>query len=561
MRALIHRFHRIHQRSRIWLITAITIMVLVLNLSPLQAQQSEVVANRIDGFPVALDGNVLFRVRQGIPGTASAQERANIISNRILQVANDNAIAPDSIRVEDRDNDSLVFAGDTVLLTVGERDRVGDLSREATAEKTVQAIKPAVIQYRKDRSFDQIVRSILYGVLSTAAFIAFLILLQRLVAYLLVRIRATRRAGRLDLRFQNYQLIGSTAMGYLLSGVVRFFRLILILSAFLLYVPFVLSLYPTTRPLGQSILNDIGNSVYQTVNAVVNYLPSLIMIIIIAVLTHYIIQFSNLVISELGREDSFTWFYPEWVEPTQRLAALMILAIAGIVIAPLLPGFNSPAFQGISLFLGALFTLGSSSTVANALSGTILIYTRAFRIGDVIRIGDILGEVTEKSLFVTRILTFKREIITIPNAVVLNSNVVNFKAVSRESKIPVVLYTTVTLGYDVPWRKIHQVMIEAAKATPGILSDPSPFVLQKGLNDFNVSYELNAHSDRADIMPFVYSELHENIQDYCNQAGIEILSPAFTALRDGNHSTIPADYLPENYTSPGFQIQNQNNHS
>jgi small-conductance mechanosensitive channel len=299
--------------------------------------------------------------------------------------------------------------------------------------------------------------------------------------------------------------------------------------------------------------------VSQLFSTFVQYLPNFAIIVLIAFLTYYIIQFAKLVIIELGRDDAYPWFYPEWIAPTNRLAIMLLVAIACIVSAPYLPGFNSPAFQGVSLFLGALLTLGSSSAVANAIAGVILIYTRAFRIGDIIRLGETTGEVVEKSLFVTRILTFKREVITIPNASVLNSNVVNFNAASRGFNHFLVLYTTVTLGYDIPWRKIHEVLIQAANATSGILSEPHPFVLQKALNDFNVAYELNAYSDRPDAMPIIYSELHQNIQDYCNEAGIEILSPTYSSLRDGNHSTIPNNYLPDDYTSPSFQVHTQTN--
>jgi small-conductance mechanosensitive channel len=464
--------------------------------------------------------------------------------------------------VENRDKDSIVLAGDTVLLTLGDSDRMGDLSREATADKSVQTIKSAVIQYRKDRSFERIVQSLFYAALSTFALIIFLVLLLRVVARQLVRIRAARQADVLEFRIQGHQILGSTAMGYLLSGLIKFLRLTLILVSFYLYIPFVLSLFPTTRAIGQSLLNDSANRFNQVLSACIEYLPDLLLIGLIWVLTYYVIQFVHLIISELGRDNAYTWFYPEWIRPTQRLATLILLAISLIIMAPLLPGFNSPAFQGVSLFLGALLTLGSSSAVANGIAGIILIYTRAFRIGDIVRIGDTIGEVTEKTLFVTRVLTFKRETITIPNALVLNSSVVNFNAASRDSQIPVMLYTTVTLGYDVPWRKIHEVLIEAAKTTPGLATNPHPFVLQKALNDFNVSYELNAYCDRPDIMlELIYSQLHQNIQDYCNQAGIEILSPTFTALRDGNHSTMPADYLPSDYTAPSFNIRSQNSHS
>lgn len=444
MNALIYCFHFIHRRSQSWLILSITIVFLTIIVHPVHAQQSSPLGNQVDGYPVALDGNVLFHVRQGISGVASAEERANIINGRLTSVANDDSISPEVIRVEEQEDTSVVFAGDTVLFTVRESDRVGDQSRQATAAKSVQIMQPAVIQYRQDRSVEQIVQGIIFAVLSTIALMGFLVLLQRFISRLLIKIRAARRADALDFRIQDLQLLGSNATGYLLSGIVRILRLVFILVSFYLYTPFVLSQFPATRSIGKSIFNDIAYRINQLATTFVQILPNLAIIAIIAVLTYYIIQFAKLVITELGRDDAYPWFYPEWIQPTNRLATILLVAIACIVAVPYLPGFNSPAFQGISLFLGALFTLGSSSAVANAIAGVILIYTRAFRIGDIIQIGETIGEVLEKSLFVTRLLTFKKEVITVPNASVLSSNVINFNAISRESNNYLVLHTTIT---------------------------------------------------------------------------------------------------------------------
>jgi small-conductance mechanosensitive channel len=378
-----------------------------------------------------------------------------------------------------------------------------------------------------------------------------------LSARLLNRVTAASRAHILRVRFHNMQIFGSNATGYLLGGLIRLGRLVLILLSLYLYIPFVLSQFQTTEALGDSLLQDIAHRINLLAEGFVGYLPNLVIIFLIGFTAYYFIGFLEKIIAELGRETVYAWFYPEWVQPTIRLMTFLVIAIACVVASPYLPGFGSPAFQGISIFVGALLTLGSSSAVSNAVSGIILIYTRAFQLGDLIRIGEVTGTVSEKSLFVTRLLTPKKEIITIPNLSVLNNNVTNYSAISRESKGCLVLYTTITLGYDAPWRQVHEVLTAAAKATSQIVSEPRPFVLQTSLNDFHVSYQLNAYTNRPDLMPAIYSELHQNIQDYCNQAGIEILSPGFSALRDGNHTTIPAAYLPEDYRSPGFVVQNQ----
>ncbi|MGB3201179.1 MAG: mechanosensitive ion channel family protein [Nodosilinea sp.] len=522
--------------------------------SPVPSQA--VVGNIVDGFPVVLNGEPLFYVKQGIEGVTSAEERAAIITQRVGAIAANSDLEPATIRAAIEENQSVVRVGDAVLFTVREVDAEAyDQSHPELATEAVERIQQGIIDYREQRSIRRIVTNIGLTLISTTA--VFLVLRgilfgsSKLFAY----IQQRRNDDTLAIQVQSVQVLGSGATSYLLAGLVRLLRLGLILVALYLYIPFVLSQFPATAEFGDSLLQNMAFRLSLLAQSFVAYLPELAMIGMIAVITHYVIEFARQVIVELGRHDVYPWFYPEWVQPTVRLAILLIVAIAIVVAGPYLPGFGSPAFQGISIFLGALLTLGSSSAVANALSGIILIYTRAFQLGDFIRIDEVVGEVQDKSLFVTRVLTPKRETVTIPNASVLNSNVTNYSAVCRESQKFLLLYTTITLGYDLPWRKVHEVLIEAAKATPDITSTPEPFVLQTALNDFNVSYQLNAYTAFPQKMPAIYSHLHQNIQDFCNAADIEILSPTFSALRDGNHSTRPPAYLPADYVAPPFVVQ------
>jgi small-conductance mechanosensitive channel len=252
---------------------------------------------------------------------------------------------------------------------------------------------------------------------------------------------------------------------------------------------------------------------------------------------------------------SIPGFYPEWAEPTYRLLTYLVFALSAAIIFPYLPGSSSPSFQAVSLFLGALVSLGATAAVSNIVAGFILVYTRAFRVGDRVSIADAVGIVEEKMLLVTRIRTFENVLVTIPNATLLNSNITNYSALLRDSQAPLMLPATISLGYEVPWRKVHETLIAAALATPDVLSDPPPFVLQTALNDFYISYELKVFICKPEDIPLICSALHQNIQDKCNQAGIEICSPHYSALRDGNHSTIPAQYLPKDYQAPGFHVQ------
>ncbi|RZM79837.1 mechanosensitive ion channel family protein [Leptolyngbya iicbica LK] len=521
------------------------------------------ISNEVDGYPVMLNNKIIFRVREGVGSVATPEERANIIEQRLVNIAETTDLTADDIRLKSGERQTIILAGDTVLLTVSETDAQAydESTHPELAEMAADIIRTALTEYRNDRSVQGQAVSIIATVVSTIALLIFLRGLFFIASKLLVRIRAQRQAGTLLLHVGSLPLLEAGATAYVLTSLVKFFRIFLVLVALYIYVPFVLSQFPATEVLGDSILQDIASRINGLVQAFVVYLPKLAMVVVIAVIAYYAMKLAQQIIAELGRPGAYPWFYEEWIQPTNRLAMFLIIAIAMVMAGPYLPGFGSPAFQGVSIFIGALLTLGSSSAVSNALAGLILIYTRAFQLGDFIRINETIGNVQDKSLFVTRVLTPKQETVTIPNASVLNSNVVNYSAICRESDGYLLLYTTITLGYDLPWRKVHAVLVEAAKATNHIVSTPEPFVLQTNLNDFNVSYQLNAYTSLPTKMPRIYSELHQNIQDKCNEADIEILSPHFSSLRDGNHSTIPADYLPDDYTSPGFVLQNPSNHS
>jgi small-conductance mechanosensitive channel len=282
-------------------------------------------------------------------------------------------------------------------------------------------------------------------------------------------------------------------------------------------------------------------------------LPNLVVIAVIALITYYLFRLLRLISGEVRKgELKIPGFYPDWAEPTEKLVRMLLLALALIVAFPYFPGSKSPAFQGISIFLGVLLSLGSSSAVANAIAGVILTYMRSFLVGDWVQIGNTTGEIIEKTLLVTRVLTPKAEIITIPNAMVMSESVKNYSVEAKKSGV--IFHITVTIGYDAAWRTVHQLLISAALATEHVRQQPSPFVLQTRLDDFYVAYELNAYTDIPREMLSIYSDLHKNIQDKFNEAGVEICSPHFSSLRDGNVIAIPEPYIKPDYQAPVFRV-------
>jgi small-conductance mechanosensitive channel len=247
---------------------------------------------------------------------------------------------------------------------------------------------------------------------------------------------------------------------------------------------------------------------------------------IIVLITVYVLKLTRLFFNEIEKGTlTLKGFYPEWAQPSYRISRLLVIAFAAVVAFPYIPGSESPAFKGISIFLGVLFSLGSTSFIANILAGYALTYRRVFKIGDRVKISDFIGDVVETKLQVTHLRTIKNEEIIVPNSMIVNSHVINYSSLAREKGL--ILHTSVTIGYDAPWRQVHAMLLMAAEKTPGLLREPPPFVLQKSLDDFYVNYELNVYTDNPLEMARLYSELHQNIQDAFNEYGVQIMSPSY----------------------------------
>jgi small-conductance mechanosensitive channel len=272
--------------------------------------------------------------------------------------------------------------------------------------------------------------------------------------------------------------------------------------------------------------------------AAIDYLPNLLTIIVILVLMRFLIHFIGMIFEGIkSKRIRIPNFYPEWAGPSFGIIKLMIFVLTAVIIFPYLPGSSSPAFQGITIFIGLLVSLGSTTAVSNVIAGTVLTYTRAFKVGDQVEIADTRGRVVERSTFVTRIQTLKNVIVSVPNSMVLNNNIVNYS--KNMGKSGLLVHTSIIIGYDVPWQTVNKLLTAAAGKTEHINEEPEPFVLQTSLEDSYVSYEINGWTQKPELLPKVYSNLHANILDEFHGQNVEITSPHYRATRDGNPSTIP----------------------
>ncbi len=532
------------------------------SLPPLQATASAATpsptvdvskATPLPGAPVEVGGEVLFYVRERL-GSLPPAERAALISKRINDLAT-NPFAPAvELQLAESDDGTDIMAGDEILLTVTDRDAAAvGLDRQVAANRVAGAIQEAIMRTRQQYTPQaRAVRALeVLGILAVLVLALYLL-------NLLFR-RMGRSIDALPTEEGRIPVLGRTTLyrsgGWkrTLKHLLSLLRVVVFLAVIFFVAPVVLSLIPATAKVAKQLLALVFAPLEAMWAWVVDYESSLITVLVIVLVTYLLYRIVHFFFREISQGTiRLGGFDPEWAPFTGKIVSFLLIIGAVIITFPYLPGSDSEAFRGISVFLGILFTLSSTAAVANVVAGVIQTYTGAFRVGDVVKIGETTGFVTEKRLLTTRVRTFKNEEVSLPNGMVLNANVVNYTTMARGEGL--VLYTTVTIGYDVPWRQVQDLLIAAALATPDILPEPAPFVLQTSLNDYHISYQLNCWTRNPERMPRLYSGLHQNIQDKFNQAGVEIMSPAFSALRDGNTVTIPAGHRPDGYEPPSFRI-------
>lgn len=506
------------------------------------------------GAPVEIDGRNILVVYAPVGGF-STEERADHIRGRILAIAKANDLPVSVIHAEDRGPWEEILAGENLIMGVTEYDaRIAGHPRALLASEDAEVIRQAVTRYRQEHTWHNVLRGLMYFVISTVALVLILFILFRI--YRAMRARLDKWS-QLPESEEELKSVSARALRYIGRGsfeICRAFGVLVLLTLLQFYVMLILGFFPATRSTSGRISEWVLSAMANLGRHFLDYLPNMFVVGLICLIAYYLIRLNHYVFGEIrdGRL-KVQGFYPEWADPTAKIVHVIIVAATAIVVFPYVPGSSSPAFQGITVFLGILLSLGSSSAVAHAIAGIILTYMRSFHVGDFVRFGEHVGEIVEKTILATRIRTQKREIVTIPSGSVLGGIVVNYSAEARKRGI--ILHTRVTIGYNAPWKKVHELLIAAALATEDILPAPPPFVLQASLDDFYVSYELNAFTSAPQKMQILYSELHQNIQDKFNVAGIEINSPHYASLRDGNRVALPEEYLPSNYKAPSFNVE------
>lgn len=518
-----------------------------------QRQRIDSLRRTTKGVPVIVDGDTLFYFYAKRGGYTPAK-RAEDASSYIEEVGKRLTMKPDSVWIDRSDIISDIMYKDKVLFSVTDMDALWyGVTRDSLSAELRTVVVHKLEVMKSEYGAFQLVRRIGYLLLILVA----QYFLFRLTIWLFRKLRDRIPQFKLKpFMFRGIELIDiprQVKVLVFISGVLKYVVMALQL---LVSVPLIFAIFPQTEGFAYKLLGYIWSPVKTILMGIVDYIPNLFTIIVI----WYVIKSLVRLLHYLAREVeagrlNLGGFYPDWAMPTYHIIRFMLYAFMVAMIYPYLPGSQSGVFQGVSVFVGLIISLGSSTVMGNIIAGLVITYMRPFKLGDRIKLNDTTGDIIEKTPLVTRIRTPKNEVVTVPNSFIMSSHTVNYSASARDYGL--IIHSEVTIGYDAPWRQVHQLLIEAALNTPGVTDDPRPFVLETSLSDWYPVYQLNAYIKDASKMPRIYSDLHQNIQDRFNEAGVEIMSPHYFATRDGGETTIPKDDMRSRYSKDGTPLDSK----
>ncbi|MBQ7513782.1 MAG: mechanosensitive ion channel [Prevotella sp.] len=492
------------------------------------------------GSPVVVDGDTLF-VLYAKSGGSTPEMRAAAAQDVIRSLGRSLKMTPDSIYIAEADHSTDIMGGDQVVLTVVDLDGMwNNTTRERLAADYAHIIEQKVGQMHREYGLEKKLMGLFWMLLLIVGQWFLFKLTVRLFAWLRRQIASVWMNKMKPLKIKDYEFLNIHQQGRILIFLTRVGQLLTILLQLAISIPLLFSVFPETKAVTYRLIGYVWDPLWHIVLGIVHYIPNLIQIVIVFYAFRYLVRFLRYMAGEIENGKlKINGFYPEWAMPTFFIVRVFAYAFMLVMIWPLLPYSDSGVFKGISVFLGVIVSFSSSSVIGNMVSGIVMTYMRPFRIGDFIRFEDNEGEVIEKTVLVTRIRTLKNDIITIPNSSILQAKTFNY-TLSAEN-YGIIVHTQFTMGYDINWRTCERLLTEAALATPYIEHHPKPFVLAHALDDSYLTYEINAYTHHSQDLLTVYSDLHKNVVDKFNEAGIEVMAPHIYARRDGIRRQAP-DY-------------------
>lgn len=494
----------------------------------LAADQIDTATAARDSAPIVIANRTVIVVRGPIAGY-SAAERAGASEKRITDALATNPSAA-VIRVQEIEEGSEVLLGGkrAFLVTRIDIDPIAGETTELVAGEAAKRLGQAIAEYRAQHTPRYLLIQAGWALLALAIYsglLWLLIVVDRRAGRLLAG-AAAARADRLHVK--GVRLFDPEQVSHFTR---RLFTVLAYVVGFVAtygWLTFTLLQFPYTRPSGEQLEGQLLGLVGDIALSIANAIPGLLLVIVILLIARLIIRLASLFFDRVARgKITVGGLDADTVVPTRRIFQFVVWAFAAALAYPYLPGSDTDAFKGVSVLFGLAVSIGASSLVGQAVSGLILTYTRAFRPGEYVRIGDTEGTVIGMGAFTTRVRTGLGEEVLVPNNLGLQNSTKNFSRAAPGTGF--VVSSRVTIGYSTPWRQVHAMLEEAARRTPGIDREPAPYVRQTALADFYVEYRLIAHSpidgpsERVDML----SGLNGNIQDVFNEHGVQIMSPHY----------------------------------
>lgn len=488
--------------------------------------------------PIVVQKDTFFFINSGL-GPYTTDERSELLSKRINSLFETENFNPDSLLIDSAKNaKSLKYRGKLIMTILNDDVKLVkmDLKQGSVYYKNLIVSKVEGLQ-NKFNLLDILTK---VGTLLLVILVFYFIikLINKGYNRLVEKINHDWKEKYIKgFKYKNIEFVTDATAITTTLFISKILRLIIILLVFYISLPTIFSIFPATEGIANTLFKLILSPFKAIVLGFVNYIPSAITIAVIVFVTRYLVRFLKFISLQIEKEElQFPGFYSDWARPTFNIVRFVIYAFMFVIVFPYLPGSSSPVFQGVSVFLGLLISLGSTSAISNMVAGLVITYMRPFKIGDRVKIGEVEGKVLEKSMLVTRVRTIKNEEITLPNASILSGHTINYSSFSKNEGV--IISVTVTIGYDVPYKTTEKLLIDAALKTEMVLAEPLPFVLKTSLDDFYIAYQLNCYTAQPELTANIKSDLHAHIIDEFNKAEIEILSPHYRANRDGNDSTV-----------------------
>ncbi|WP_343561247.1 mechanosensitive ion channel domain-containing protein [Sphingobacterium sp.] len=481
-------------------------------------------------YAVAPFNDTLFYIYNKL-GSSLAKDRAYNVVNRIENLYEDDFVKVDSFKIENNEISADIVYKDLIITSITELDALLEgKSKEEIATQYLKRIQQAISQERADNSITKVLIRTGLVLLILVIFSMLVYFINRLKKYGTNRLLSERTERIKDVKIKNYVFLTSVQKTRIFINIINIARWGLIVLIAFIMLPIVFSVFPFTQSWASNLIGLFTKPLKKAVFAVWDYIPNLITVFVILFVMRYAVRFVKYIFNEIDKGKlEINGFHREFAMPTFTIVRFLLQAFTLVLVFPYLPGANSDIFKGISVFIGVLFSLGSSSAISNIIAGLVITYMRPFRIGDRITIADKTGIVIEKSPLVTRLRTIKNEEITIPNSSILSGNTVNYSTFSEEG---ICFQVELTVGYEEPWQRIHELLLNIPARIARVNQHPSPFVLQKKLDDFYVLYELNVYISKSAEIELAKSEIYQHILNDFLAAGIEMNGPHLFAKVD-----------------------------